>query len=100
MGSISPIKSGISGFKSGPIEETVDEDEELDNEDEHSMMFKHTMWQNKDFMVYDLPKLEDTDIEKREELFVQKLHLCTIIYDRKKVAKGEEDEFAKDKEVR
>ena len=90
-------KSGL--IEDGAIEEG-EEDDGLEDEDEHSMMFKHTNWQNYDFMIYDLPKLEDTDIDGREELFVQKLHLCTIIYDRSKVAKGGEDEFAKDKEVR
>jgi len=58
------------------------------------------MWQNTaEFMIDDLPKLEDTEIDDREELFVQKLHLCSLIYDWTKVKKGEEDPHKKEKEI-
>ncbi|GMI07258.1 hypothetical protein TrLO_g6087 [Triparma laevis f. longispina] len=50
-------------------------------EDDQDVDFPHSMWQNLEFMDKNLPTLEDTDPDKREELIVTKLHLCTIVYD-------------------
>ncbi len=43
--------------------------------------FVHGLWQNEEFMVFDLPKLEDCVPDEREDLIVRKLHLCSLIYD-------------------
>ena len=52
--------------------------------DEHDESFMHSMWQNMEYMVLELPKLEDTVPEEREELIVKKLHLCTLVYNHRK----------------
>eukprot|EP00520_Triparma_pacifica_P001046 CAMPEP_0118652752 /NCGR_PEP_ID=MMETSP0785-20121206/11478_1 /TAXON_ID=91992 /ORGANISM="Bolidomonas pacifica, Strain CCMP 1866" /LENGTH=545 /DNA_ID=CAMNT_0006545275 /DNA_START=174 /DNA_END=1808 /DNA_ORIENTATION=+ len=95
-------QSSLSGGALANVDESRPEGagdfDDLEEEDDFAMSFKHTMWQNRDFMVYDLPKLEDTDEDEREELFVSKLHLCSLIYSRKKIAKDVVDEFAKEKE--
>lgn len=49
--------------------------------DDHDVDFPHSMWQNLEFMDKNLPTLEDTDPDEREELIVTKLHLCTLVYD-------------------
>ena len=53
-------------------------------------LFRYDMWQNEDFMVKDHPKLADTSPDKRNELMISKLHLCTLVYDFASSEKAEE----------
>ncbi|GMH97321.1 hypothetical protein TrVE_jg4049 [Triparma verrucosa] len=81
LGSIGSSPSEEQKSSGSNLEGAFNEAEEFEDIDDHDVDFPHSMWQNMEFMDKTLPKLEDTDADEREELFVNKLHLCTLVYD-------------------
>ena len=68
-----------------------------EDEEEHPevISFQFSLWQDEgEFMIKDLPRLDEEDDAGRDVLLIKKLHLCSLIYNHSKKEEKKEEKVS------